>query len=98
MTATSKISEEDVKHIADLARIELTEEERRSFTEQFNTILAYFEILQDLDTETVSPTSHVIEVTNAFREDQVRPSLAPDDVVKNTAQTERGFFKAPKII
>jgi len=98
MKATSKISEEDVKHIADLARIELTEEERRSFTEQFNTILAYFEILQDLDTETVSPTSHVIEVTNAFREDQVRPSLAPDDVVKNTAQTERGFFKAPKII
>lgn len=98
MTATSKISEEDVKHIADLARIELTEEERRSFTEQFNTILAYFEILQDLDTETVPPTSHVIDVNNAFREDQARPSLAPDDVVKNTVQRERGFFKAPKII
>jgi aspartyl-tRNA(Asn)/glutamyl-tRNA(Gln) amidotransferase subunit C len=98
MTAAAKISEEDVKHIADLARIELTEDERRSFTEQFNIILEYFEIIKDVDTDAVAPTSHVIDVTNAFREDQVRPSLALEDVVKNTAQTERGFFKAPKII
>jgi len=98
MTAASKISEEDVKHIADLARIQLTEDERRSFTEQFNIILEYFEIIKDVDTEAVPPTSHVIDVTNAFREDQVRPSLTLEDVVKNTSQTERGFFKAPKII
>ena len=98
MTAASKISEEDVKHIADLARIQLTEDERRSFTEQFNIILEYFEIINDVDTEAVPPTSHVIDVTNAFREDQVRPSLTLEDVVKNTSQTERGFFKAPKII
>lgn len=98
MTAASKISEEDVKHIADLARIQLTEDERRSFTEQFNIILKYFEIIKDVDTEAVPPTSHVIDVTNVFREDEVRPSLTLEDVVKNTAQTEHGFFKAPKII
>ena len=98
MNAASKISEKDVEHIANLARIELTEEEKRSFTEQFNTILEYFEIINDLDTEEVPPTSHVIDVTNAFREDQVRPSLAMEDVLKNASKKERGFFKAPKII
>ncbi len=98
MNATSKISEKEVEHIANLARIELTEEEKRSFTEQFNTILEYFEIINDLDTEDVPPTSHVIDVTNAFREDQVSPSLAMEDVLKNASKKERGFFKAPKII
>lgn len=98
MNATSKISEKEVEHIANLARIELTEEEKRSFTEQFNTILEYFEIINDLDTEDVPPTSHVIDVTNAFREDQVSPSLAIEDVLKNASKKERGFFKAPKII
>ena len=98
MNAASKISEKEVEHIANLARIELTEEEKRSFTEQFNTILEYFEIINDLNTEDVPPTSHVIDVTNAFREDQVSPSLAIEDVLKNASKKERGFFKAPKII
>jgi aspartyl-tRNA(Asn)/glutamyl-tRNA(Gln) amidotransferase subunit C len=98
MNATSKISEKEVEHIANLARIELTEEEKRSFTEQFNTILEYFEIINDLDTEDVPPTSHVIDVTKAFREDQVSPSLAMEDALKNASKKERGFFKAPKII
>ena len=96
--ASKKISEKDVEHIANLARIELTEEEKRCFTEQFNTILEYFEIINDLDTEEVPPTSHVIDVTNAFREDQVSPSLNLEDVLKNASKKERGFFKAPKII
>jgi aspartyl-tRNA(Asn)/glutamyl-tRNA(Gln) amidotransferase subunit C len=98
MNEASKISEKDVEHIANLARIEITEEEKRSFTEQFNTILEYFEIINDLDTEEVPPTSHVIDVTNAFREDQVSPSLTREDALKNTSKKERGFFKAPKII
>lgn len=98
MNAASKISEKEVEHIANLARIELTEEEKRNFTEQFNTILEYFEIINDLDTEDVPPTSHVLDVTNAFREDKVIPSLAVEEVLKNASKKERGFFKAPKII
>ncbi len=98
MNAASKISEKEVEHIANLARIELTEEEKRNFTEQFNTILEYFEIINDLDTEDVPPTSHVLDVTNAFREDKVSPSLAVEEVLKNASKKERGFFKAPKII
>jgi aspartyl-tRNA(Asn)/glutamyl-tRNA(Gln) amidotransferase subunit C len=98
MNAASKISEKEVEHIANLARIELTEEEKRNFTESFNTILEYFEIINDLDTEDVPPTSHVLDVTNAFREDKVSPSLAVEEVLKNASKKERGFFKAPKII
>ena len=98
MNAASKISEKEVEHIANLARIELTEEEKRNFTEQFNTILEYFEIINDLDTEDVPPTSHVLDVTNAFREDKVSPSLAVEEDLKNASKKERGFFKAPKII
>ncbi len=98
MNAASKISEKEVEHIANLARIALTEEEKRNFTEQFNTILEYFEIINDLDTEDVPPTSHVLDVTNAFREDKVSPSLAVEEVLKNASKKERGFFKAPKII
>jgi len=98
MNAASKISEKEVEHIANLARIELTEEEKRNFTEQFNTILEYFEIINDLDTEDVPPTSHVLDVTNALREDKVNPSLAMEEVLKNASKKERGFVKAPKII
>ena len=96
--ASKKISEEEVEHIAALARIDLTEEEKKLFTEQFNTILEYFEILQELDTEAVPPPSPVINLANAFREDMVKPSLTKEEALKNAPNTERGFFKAPKIV
>lgn len=96
--ASRKISEKEVEHTAWLARIELTEEEKRLFTEQFNTILDYFEIIKELDTEKVPPTSHVLDLTNVFREDEVTPSLSAEEVLKTAPKKERGFFKAPKII
>ncbi len=96
--ASRRISEKEVEHIAWLARIELTEEEKKLFTEQFNTILDYFEIIRELDTEDVPPTSHVVDLTNAFREDEVRPSLVAREALKNAPKKERGFIKAPKII
>jgi len=96
--ASRRISEKEVEHIAWLARIELTEEEKKLFTEQFNTILDYFEIISELDTENVPPTSHVVDLTNAFREDEVKPSLITDEALKNAPKKERGFIKAPKII
>ena len=96
--SSKKISEKKVEHIAWLARIELTEEEKKLFTEQFNTILEYFEIINELDTEKIPPTSHVLDLTNVFREDKVMSSLATEEALKNAPKKERGFFKAPKII
>ena len=96
--ASKKISEEEVKHIAALARIDISEEEKALFTEQFNTILEYFELLAELDTDDVAPSTPGINLTNPFRADTVKPSLTAEEALKNASKTERGFFKAPKII
>ena len=95
---TAKISVEEVEHIAWLAKIELSQDEKELFTKQFNTILEYFEVINEIDTEGVQPTTQVIEAITALREDKVNPSLSINEALSNTTHRERGFFKAPKII
>ena len=88
----------DVEHIAKLAKLQFSEEEKVKFTEKFNDILAFIEKMNELDTSQVEPLSHVIELDNVFREDVVKPSLPTEDALKNApAKTER-FFKVPKVI
>ena len=92
------ISKEEVEHIAWLARIELSEREKARFTEQFNRILEYFKKIDEVDTEKVPPTYHVLDLVNVYREDKVTPSLPPKDVLKNAPKKQKRFFKAPKIV
>ncbi len=88
----------DVEHIAKLAKLEFNEDEKAKFTEQFNEILAFMEKLNELDTSKVEPLSHVIELQNVFRQDEIRPSLPTEEALKNApAKTDR-FFKVPKVI
>ena len=96
--AVKKISEKEVEHVAALARIDISEEDKKLFTKQFNTILEYFEILSELDTDAVAPSPPVSTLTTVFRADTVKPSLTRDEALKNASKTERGFFKAPKIV
>jgi len=70
---------QDVEHIAELARLEFTEEEKGKLTAQLNSILAYMEQLNKLDTSAIEPLSHVIELSNVFREDVMKPGLATED-------------------
>jgi aspartyl-tRNA(Asn)/glutamyl-tRNA(Gln) amidotransferase subunit C len=93
-----KISAEEVEHIAWLAKIELSQAEKELFTRQFNTILEYFEVINEVDTETIQPTIQVVEGASGFREDAISPSLSVEKALTNAFQRERGFFKAPKII
>lgn len=93
-----KISIEKVEHIAWLAKIELSQDEKKLFTNQFNTILEYFEVINEIDTEDVQPTTQVLGATTTLREDRVSTSLSIDDALSNTTHSERRFFKAPKII
>jgi aspartyl-tRNA(Asn)/glutamyl-tRNA(Gln) amidotransferase subunit C len=95
---TGKISVEEVEHIAWLAKIELSQEEKELFTKQFNTILEYFEVINEIDTEAVHPTTQVVETIGVLREDEATPSLSINEALSNTTQSERRFFKAPKII
>ncbi len=92
----------DVEHIAKLARLEFSEAEKEKFTHQLNQILAYMEKLNQLDTSNVEPLSHVIELSPAeggiFREDVVKPSLSPEEALKNAPAKTEKFFKVPKVI
>ncbi|MHA1603088.1 MAG: Asp-tRNA(Asn)/Glu-tRNA(Gln) amidotransferase subunit GatC [Candidatus Freyarchaeota archaeon] len=92
------ISQEQIEHVAWLARIELTEDEKRVFTEQLNEILDYFKKIDEIDTSKIKPTFHVIDLVNVMREDKVSPSLSRKDALKNTSQKEDSYIKAPKIL
>jgi aspartyl-tRNA(Asn)/glutamyl-tRNA(Gln) amidotransferase subunit C len=93
-----KITRDQVKHIALLARLEFSEKEIEAFTQQMDNILTYFDKLKEVDTTSVEPTSHAIRVTNVFREDEVKKSIALDLSLKNAPEQEENCFRVPKII
>lgn len=88
----------DVDHIAALARLEFSDEEKEKFTHQLNDILHYIEKLNELDTSKVEPLSHVIELSNVFRDDVVKPSISPEEALKNAPAKVDTLFKVPKVI
>jgi aspartyl-tRNA(Asn)/glutamyl-tRNA(Gln) amidotransferase subunit C len=92
------IAREDVEHVAELARLELTPAEKEQFIAQLNSILTYIEKLNELDTRDVEPTSHVLPMSNVFRDDAVRPSLERTEVLHNAPEESHFFFKVPRII
>lgn len=93
-----KITEDEVKHIALLARLELKNEEIAQYTKQLNDILIYMEKLNQVDTKNVEPLSHPFFTSTVFREDVVRQSLPQEKAIENAPQRAKGFFKVPKII
>ena len=88
----------DVEHIAALARLEFSDEEKEKFTHQLNDILHYIEKLNELDTTQVEPLSHVIELSNVFRDDDVKPSISTEEALKNAPAKTDTLFKVPKVI
>lgn len=92
------IQQDEVKHIAKLARLQLSEDELPRYTEQVGRILAFFDELKQLDTIGVPPTAHPIPVSNAFREDALKPSLGADRALANAPQREGDYFRVPKIL
>ncbi|MNW25156.1 Aspartyl/glutamyl-tRNA(Asn/Gln) amidotransferase subunit C [compost metagenome] len=92
------ISTDNVRHVAKLSRLNLTAEEEEIMTGQLNAILKYAEKLNELDTDEVEPTTHVLHVSNVMREDEVRPSLSLDEVMLNAPEEEEGQFKVPAVL
>jgi len=93
-----KITHEEVRYVADLARLDLDESAVEKFAGQIDEILAYIDKLNEVDTEGVDPTSHAIFLTNAFREDEPAPHLQRDRALANAPEQEDGCFVVPKII
>ena len=84
--------------MADLARLELEDAAVDKYVGQIGTVLEYVEKLKQVDTEGVQPTSHAIELTNAFREDDPRPHLDNDTALANAPEMEDGSFVVPKVV
>jgi aspartyl-tRNA(Asn)/glutamyl-tRNA(Gln) amidotransferase subunit C len=92
------VTMKDVEHIAKLAKLEFTEAEKEKFTHQLNQILEYMEQMNGLDTSNVEPLSHVIELSNVFRSDEVREGVSTEEALKNAPSKTEHFFKVPKVI
>ena len=93
-----KISREAVEHVALLARLELSDQEIETYTEQLNSILEYAAVLEKLDTSEIQPTAHAVPLHNVLREDEVRESMPQAKVLQNAPDAEDGFFRVPKIV
>jgi len=93
-----KIDEAQVRHIAHLSRLLLSDEEIALFSEQLSSILEYVEQLNRLDTEHVEPTAHALPIHNVFREDEPARPLPVEAVLANAPQSAEGFFKVPKVL
>ena len=92
------ISDAQVEHVAQLARLALSAEEKRRFTEQLNAILSYMEQLNEVPTDGVEPTAHVLDLVNVFRDDTVQQTLSADAALANAPETAHHFFVVPRIV
>ncbi|NLU42296.1 MAG: Asp-tRNA(Asn)/Glu-tRNA(Gln) amidotransferase subunit GatC [Firmicutes bacterium] len=93
-----ELTPDDVKRVAELARIELTEDETRAFVKDLNDILRYVNRLQQVDTEGVEPAYHVVPLENVMRVDCVTPSLPVDEALDGTTGRSGDYFKVPRIL
>ena len=89
---------EEVQHIAELAKLELTAEEQTRFREQLSAVLDYAAALKAVDTSAISPTATVLPLRSVLREDVVRPSLPREALLANAAEQEAGCFKVPAVL
>ena len=93
-----KLSKEEVKHIAVLCRVGVTDPDLEKFSEQLSNILEQFEVLKSVNTDGVPPTAHSIPMQNVWRDDVARPSYDPKDVLANAPDQEEGFIKVKQVL
>lgn len=93
----NKLSRKQVLHIAKLADLHLTEEEIKKFQKQLGDVLGYIDILNELDTKKVKPTSQVTGLENVFKKDEVKPSLTQEETLSNAKEKYKGYFKVKSI-
>lgn len=93
-----KIDHAQVRKVAKLSRLDLTEAEIAEFASQLSAILDYMEKINELDTENVQPLAHCLPISNVFREDSVKESLGTEKTLANAPKRDGEFFKVPKIL
>lgn len=94
----AELTKEEVKHVAHLARLAITEEEAEKFALQLGAITEFAEQLKELDTTNVEPTTHVLPLVNVLREDVATKGLDRDTMMLNVKNQEAGQVKVPSIM
>jgi aspartyl-tRNA(Asn)/glutamyl-tRNA(Gln) amidotransferase subunit C len=94
----SRITADDVRKVAQLARLDLAEDKVATYTAQLERILDYVAQLEQVDTTGIPPTTRAVEVVNATREDRVETTVVREDLLNEAPQREGNFFRVPKIL
>lgn len=92
------VTKKDVDYVADLARLQLTEEETESLTEDMNQILDFMTTLEEVDTSNVEPLEHVIDLEYRLRDDKAKDPLPHDKALKNAPDADSDYFRVPRVI
>lgn len=95
------ITTKDLEHIGWLARLELSEDDKERYTPKLNSVLDYFGELDEVDTDGIEPTYHVLPLTNVFREDETglpTRTIPQEKALSNAPKKQDGFFKAPRMM
>ncbi|MBI5870553.1 MAG: Asp-tRNA(Asn)/Glu-tRNA(Gln) amidotransferase subunit GatC [Actinobacteria bacterium] len=92
------VTHDDVIYVAKLARLKVEAEELDRYADQLSSILSHIDKISELDLSGVEPTSHVIDLSNIFREDEPRPSVDHDEALANGPEVEKGAFRVPPIL
>jgi aspartyl-tRNA(Asn)/glutamyl-tRNA(Gln) amidotransferase subunit C len=92
------LSREDVRHVAQLARLDFSDEEEARMAEEMSRILEYVEKLDELDTSGVPPMSHVLDVTNVYREDDIESRIDREQALEAAPDAEQGYFLVPRVV
>jgi aspartyl-tRNA(Asn)/glutamyl-tRNA(Gln) amidotransferase subunit C len=92
------INEAQVRHVAKLSRLKLTDEQISIYTRQLGNILGYIEKLSELDTEGVEPTAHVAPLRSVLRDDVARPGMGVEKVLQNAPDADEDFFRVPRVL
>lgn len=88
----------DIDHLANLAKLKFSDDERQKLAQQLSKIQRYVEKLNRLDLTDVPPTYHVLELTNVMRDDEVKAGLTNEEALMNAPKSYRGFFSLPQVI
>lgn len=94
----AEINKEQVKDVANLRRLEILEQEAEMFTEQLSSIIKFAEQLNEIDTDGIEPTTHVLDLKNVMRKDEPRQWITREDALKNAPDQQDGQFRVPSIL
>ena len=92
------VSKEDVKHIANLSKLNLTDEELEKYTTELSDIVNFANELSNIDVDGIKPTAHILDIKNVFRKDEIKVSYDREEILKNAPCKDAGCVSVPKVV